>query len=68
MLQDIDAERVCRVLVRLARQIEEIEKDETTTSVSAATAESATIRLDKHRATVMGKRRRVRSTIHADAG
>ena len=68
MLSDFDTERVCRVLVRLAIQIEEIEKNEAARSVSATTEENTAIRMGKHRVTVVGRRRRVRSTVHANAG
>lgn len=68
MLSDVDTQRVCRVLVRLAIQIEEIEENEATTSVSTETEESTAIRMDKHRVTIVGQRRRVRSSIHTNAG
>lgn len=68
MLSEIETERVCRILVRLAIQIEEIENGQTTTSVPTSKEETTVVRMDKHRVTTTRKRRHIRTSIDTDAG
>ena len=68
MLSEIETERVCRILVRLAIQIEEIENDQATPTVPTSEEETTIVRMDKHRVTATRKRRNIRPTIDTDAG
>lgn len=68
LLSPLDLERVCRALVQLAREIEEITHAETTTLPAQAESRAKTPSLGRNRLAALRKRRYLRQTINNHAG
>jgi hypothetical protein len=71
MLSPLEYERVCRILVRLAMQIQDIEEREaygtTVTPLSAKTEAGGTLGMETDGTPAVGKRRSVRTSVYANA-
>jgi hypothetical protein len=64
----LDVERVCRALVQLAREIEEITHAETTTLSAQAEGREASASLGRNRLASLRQRRHLRQAINHHAG